>query len=109
MQIVCPANGTPPEPCLAGEGFTLTQIVEWPSVLRALGPRDEFKTVTFELRCESGVSETASAVTGSWTPVVGTNKFTFSAASGTFEVLGTEFVFMGSLKLTPAFYANVRG
>jgi hypothetical protein len=108
MRIVCPANGLPPEPCASGEGFTLTQINEWPSVLRAVGLRDEFKNVSFEIECASSVKGIAPALGGIWSPKLGVNKLTFSPASGVFESLGTEFVFLGSLALKPAFFAFVR-
>jgi hypothetical protein len=110
MVITCPVNGNAPEPCVAGEAYKFTQVTEWPSLLRALGTKDEFKGVGLEVECAtSGAKEFAPSVTGSWSPGLGINTFTFAAASGTFESLGTEFVFLGKVKLTPTAFAFVRG
>lgn len=104
----CPPNGTPPEPCATGESFTLTGG-KWPSVLRNVGPTDEFKFVEMQIECASSVKGPVLAVTGSWSPKISINKFTFTPASGAFESANTEFVFMGSLKLKPTSFAFVRG
>jgi hypothetical protein len=78
-------------------------------VLRNVGPADEIKSVEMRIECASSVTGPVPAVTGSWTPKIGVNKFTFSAASGAFESANTEFVCMATLKLKAAAFASVRG
>lgn len=106
--VSCPANGTPPEPCKNAESFILRQTTPvWPSKL-TVGIYDDLGKVEMEIECEHGATESVVAAGGAWKTKVAVNSFSFATNYGSFEVLNTEFIMWGKVKVTPAKWARVR-